>query len=66
MRALITASFDPESTRRLERHMSVVHEDWKRDMKMIVDCVETYLADRRPPFIWNPEVLERASAPRPA
>jgi len=29
MRALITASFDPTALVRLERHMSVVHEDWK-------------------------------------
>jgi D-3-phosphoglycerate dehydrogenase len=29
MRALITASFDPAAKARLERHMSVVHEDWK-------------------------------------
>jgi len=29
MRALITASFDPGALARLERHMSVVHEDWK-------------------------------------
>jgi D-3-phosphoglycerate dehydrogenase / 2-oxoglutarate reductase len=29
MRALITASFDPAARARLERHMSVVHEDWK-------------------------------------
>jgi D-3-phosphoglycerate dehydrogenase / 2-oxoglutarate reductase len=29
MRALITASFDPAATARLERHMEVVHEDWK-------------------------------------
>jgi D-3-phosphoglycerate dehydrogenase len=40
MRALITASFDPESKRRLERHMSVVHEDWKRDMKIYFDGQE--------------------------
>lgn len=29
MRALITASFDPAARARLERHMEVVHEDWK-------------------------------------
>ncbi|HEV7735122.1 MAG TPA: NAD(P)-dependent oxidoreductase [Candidatus Binatia bacterium] len=29
MRALITASFDPAAKARLERHMEVVHEDWK-------------------------------------
>jgi D-3-phosphoglycerate dehydrogenase len=29
MRALITASFDAAAKARLERHMSVVHEDWK-------------------------------------
>jgi len=29
MRALITASFDPTALARLERHMTVVHEDWK-------------------------------------
>jgi autoinducer 2 (AI-2) kinase len=29
MRALITASFDPAARTRLERHMEVVHEDWK-------------------------------------
>jgi D-3-phosphoglycerate dehydrogenase len=29
MRALITASFDPTALARLERHMGVVHEDWK-------------------------------------
>lgn len=29
MRALITASFDPAAKARLERYMSVVHEDWK-------------------------------------
>jgi D-3-phosphoglycerate dehydrogenase len=29
MRALVTASFEPAALRRLERSMSVVHEDWK-------------------------------------
>jgi len=29
MRALITASFHPDARARLERHMTVVHEDWK-------------------------------------
>jgi hypothetical protein len=29
MRALITASFTPDHKARLERHMSIVHEDWK-------------------------------------
>jgi hypothetical protein len=29
MRALITASFDPVARARLERHMEVVHEDWR-------------------------------------
>ena len=29
MRALITASFDPAARARLERHMEVVHEDWR-------------------------------------
>lgn len=29
MRALVTASFDPAALARLERLMSVVHEDWK-------------------------------------
>jgi D-3-phosphoglycerate dehydrogenase len=29
MRALITASFTPDAKARLERHMSIVHEDWK-------------------------------------
>jgi len=40
MRALITASFEPACLRRLERHMSVVHEDWKRDRKIYFDGAE--------------------------
>jgi autoinducer 2 (AI-2) kinase len=40
MKAFITASFDPEHLRRLERHMSVVHEDWKRDQKIYFDGQE--------------------------
>ena len=34
MRALVTASFERENLRRLERLMEVVHEDWKRDRKI--------------------------------
>ncbi len=40
MRALITASFEPACLRRLERHMTVVHEDWKRDRKIYFDGAE--------------------------
>ena len=40
MRALVTASFDPECLSRLERHMAVVHEDWKRDRKFYFDGEE--------------------------
>lgn len=40
MRALITASFDPDCMQRLERHMSIVHDDWKRDMKIYFDGQE--------------------------
>ncbi len=29
MKALITASFSPAGLRRLERHMEIVHEDWR-------------------------------------
>jgi len=34
VKALITASFTPDGVRRLERHMTVVHEDW-RELKRI-------------------------------
>ncbi len=37
MKALITASFAAASIHRLERHMAVVHEDWKRDRKLHFD-----------------------------
>lgn len=40
MKALITASFDPAAIRRLERHMTVIHEDWKRDRKIYFDGEE--------------------------
>lgn len=40
MRALITASFDPTCMQRLERHMSIVHEDWRREMKVYFDGQE--------------------------
>lgn len=40
MRALVTASFESACLRRLERHMSVVHEDWKRDRKIYFDGAE--------------------------
>jgi D-3-phosphoglycerate dehydrogenase len=33
---------------------------------MITDSIEAYLAGRRPPFLWNPEVLEAGDASRPA
>ncbi len=37
MRALITASFDPEYKARLERLMYVVHEDWKQTQSIWFD-----------------------------
>ena len=37
MRALITASFDPGARTHLERHMSVVHEDWKQSQSIYFD-----------------------------
>lgn len=37
MRALVTASFDSQSLRRLERYMRVVHDIWKRDRKIYFD-----------------------------
>lgn len=37
MRALITASFTPDAKARLERHMSVVHEDWKETGQIHLD-----------------------------
>jgi autoinducer 2 (AI-2) kinase len=37
MRALITASFDPAARKRLERHMGVVHEDWKERQSIYFD-----------------------------
>jgi autoinducer 2 (AI-2) kinase len=37
MRALITASFDPAARARLERHMGVVHEDWKQRQSIYFD-----------------------------
>ena len=40
MRALITASFDPAAKARLERHMTVVHEDWKVRNSIYFDGVE--------------------------
>jgi D-3-phosphoglycerate dehydrogenase len=40
MRAFVTASFDANVLRRLERHMSVVHEDWKRNGKIYFDGEE--------------------------
>ncbi|MFN8544331.1 MAG: NAD(P)-dependent oxidoreductase [Candidatus Binatia bacterium] len=40
MRAFITASFDPAALARLERHMSVVHEDWKVRQHIYFDGAE--------------------------
>ena len=40
MRALITASFDPAAKARLERHMAVVHEDWKVRNSIYFDGAE--------------------------
>lgn len=40
MRALITASFDPAAKARLERHMTVVHEDWKVRNSIYFDGAE--------------------------
>jgi len=40
MRALITASFDPAARKRLERHMDVVHEDWKVRQAIYFDGAE--------------------------
>jgi phosphoglycerate dehydrogenase-like enzyme len=40
MRALITASFDAACRARLERHMSVVHEDWKVRQSIYFDGAE--------------------------
>ena len=37
MRALITASFDPAARVRLERHMAVVHEDWRERRSIYFD-----------------------------
>lgn len=40
MRALITASFTAEGLRRLERHMPVVHEDWRAKHAIYFDGQE--------------------------
>jgi len=40
MKALITASFDPAARARLERHMDVVHEDWKARQSIYFDGAE--------------------------
>ena len=40
MRALITASFDDAAKARLERHMAVVHEDWKSRRSIYFDGAE--------------------------
>jgi len=40
MRAFITASFDPAARARLERHMTVVHEDWKVRQHIYFDGAE--------------------------
>jgi D-3-phosphoglycerate dehydrogenase len=40
VRALITAAFDPAARGRLERHMSVVHEDWKERQSIYFDGAE--------------------------
>ena len=37
MKALITASFTAAGVRRLERHMSVVHEDWRERQRIYFD-----------------------------
>jgi D-3-phosphoglycerate dehydrogenase len=37
VRALITAAFDAAARARLERHMSVVHEDWKERQSIYFD-----------------------------
>lgn len=37
MKALITASFTPEGIARLERHMAVVHEDWRARQAIYFD-----------------------------
>jgi autoinducer 2 (AI-2) kinase len=40
VKALITASFTPEGRRRLERHMPVVHEDWRATQAIYFDGAE--------------------------
>jgi phosphoglycerate dehydrogenase-like enzyme len=37
VRALITASFSPDGLRRLQRHMDVVHEDWRERHSIYFD-----------------------------
>jgi autoinducer 2 (AI-2) kinase len=38
VRALVTASFHPDALARLERHMTVVHEDWKQTSHIHLDA----------------------------
>jgi phosphoglycerate dehydrogenase-like enzyme len=40
VKALITASFTAEGVRRLERHMPVVHEDWRTNQSIHFDGAE--------------------------
>lgn len=40
MKALITASFTADGLRRLERHMAVVHEDWRERHRIYFDGSE--------------------------
>ncbi len=40
MKALITASFTADGVRRLERHMPVVHEDWRERRRIYFDAAQ--------------------------